>query len=388
MPFGHHPARHIFLVLAGIFILNGCSTTDTFEQPAPLPEIDSTVWLDEQWDTSVGDGHDDQFLFLQPTLSQGELFAVAAGGELVSVNPDNGDYNWEADLDEPIIAGVGADKKHLYLVSRDGKLLTLSRADGSQQWSAKLPSEVLAPPQSNGAIVVAQTIDGKALAFDTESGEKVWEYDGVIPVLSIRGNATPWVGRDLTLVAFSSGQLLALQSGTGQPAWQYTVGKPAGRTELERLVDVDGSPVVHDGVVYVTGYQGQVAAVDFRSGRELWSKNASSLQSPALDYNNIYISGSDGVITGYGLNNRKTLWEQDALKWRQTTALLPVKGYLLTGDFEGYIHVLSQLDGSLQGQREVDSDGLRVPMIYHDDLIFVYSNDGDLVAYRLRDDDD
>lgn len=384
MPLGARHTRYLVLGASLAGLLAGCSSNDTFEQPKPLPEIESTVWLEEVWDTSIGDGHDEQLLFLQPALSEGELFAVSAEGELASLNPETGDYNWERELDRQIIAGVGADSENLYLGTRDGALLALSRDGEGDRWAVELPSEILAPPQSNGSVVVIQTIDGKAMAFDVETGEKRWQYDGVIPVLSFRGNATPWVGSEVTLVAFASGQLIALLSETGQPLWQYSVGEPAGRTELERLVDVDASPVVRDGVVYVTGYQGHVAAVDLRSGQEIWRRQASSFQSPALDYGNVYISGSNGIITAYNLFNRQELWAQDSLQWRQTTGLLPVEGYLLTGDFEGYVHILSQLDGSLQGQKQIDEEGLRVPMLLNDGLIYIYGNGGELDAYRLQ----
>ncbi|MGP4842562.1 outer membrane protein assembly factor BamB [Marinobacter sp. 1Y8] len=387
MSSGLQSARNWLIGLIAVGTLAGCSSNDTFEEPSPLPEIESTVWLDEVWDMSIGDGNNDQLLFLQPVISNGVLFAVSEDGELVAVDPKTGDEKWERDLDRSILAGVGADNERLYVSTRAGELLGLSREDGSEQWSVSLPSEILAPPQSNGSTVVAQTIDGKALAFDAKTGEKRWQYDGVIPVLSFRGNATPTVGSETTLLAFASGQVFALLTETGQPVWQYAVGEPAGRTELERLVDVDGTPVLKDGVVYVVGYQGKMAAVDARSGQELWSRSASSFQSPTLGYGNIYISGSDGVLSAYSLFNRKELWSQDKLKWRQTTSLLAVKGYLITGDFEGYVHILSQLDGSLQGQREIDDDGLRVPMLLDDDMIYIYGNSGRLVAYRLQEED-
>ena len=384
---GLQSARNWLIGLIAVGTLAGCISNDTFEEPSPLPEIESTVWLDEVWDMSIGDGDNEQLLFLQPVISNGVLFAVSEDGELVAVDPKTGDEKWERGLDRSILAGVGADDDRLYVSTRAGELLGLSREDGSEQWSVSLPSEILAPPQSNGSTVVAQTIDGKALAFDAQTGEKRWQYDGVIPVLSFRGNATPTVGSETTLLAFASGQVFALLTETGQPVWQYAVGEPAGRTELERLVDVDGTPVLKDGVVYVVGYQGKMAAVDARSGQELWSRNASSFQSPTLGYGNIYISGSDGVISAYSLFNRKELWTQDKLKWRQTTSLLAVDGYLITGDFEGYVHILSQLDGSLQGQREIDDDGLRVPMLLDDDMIYIYGNSGRLVAYRLQEED-
>lgn len=379
--------RRAALGLAGLTValmLTACGSTDSYEEPAPLPEISASVWLEEAWERSVGDGHDDQLLFLQPTLFDGTLYAVSADAELQAVNPDNGELQWERELSARILAGVGADQDRLFVGTRNGQLLALSRTDGARAWSASLPSEVVAPPQSNGDTVVAHTIDGKVVGFDAASGERRWQYDGQIPVLSFRGNARPWVGPEITLVAFANGQLVALDSATGEPAWQYTVGEPVGRTELERLVDVDANPLVREGVVYVTGYQGKVAALDLSNGQELWSREASSLETPELAYGNVFVSGYDGVIRAFSLNSRQELWAQSELEWRRTTGLLAVDGVLLTGDFEGYIHILSQLDGSLLGQREVDDEGLRVPMIRYQDMAIVYSNGGELVAYRIQ----
>lgn len=387
MPMGirRHGLPACFILLTAW--LAGCSSNEPFEQPTPVPEVVSSVELDRIWRVSVGDGHDEKFLYLQPTLMGDTLYAVSADGELVSVNPENGEFLWERELDRDIMAGVGGDLDQLYLVTEDAELLALSSADGEELWQASLPNEVLAPPQSNGNMVLVQTTDGKVLAFDTATGTKRWQYDGVVPVLTLRASATPLVGADISLVSFANGQLFALANESGQPLWQYAVGQPAGRTELERLVDVTAQPVVVDSAVLVTGYQGALAAVDLRNGQEIWRREMSSLRSPAIAYGNIFVAESNGTISAVAGATRRIVWANDELAWRQPTQPIVIGDQLMLGDFEGYLHLLSLEDGRFTGQLEFDDEGLRVPMLRWQDRVLVYSNGGKLAAFELTERD-
>ncbi|CAN0602529.1 unnamed protein product, partial [Ectocarpus sp. 12 AP-2014] len=206
-------------------LVAGCSTREPIEEPAPVPEIETTVELDSVWTMDVGDGHGEQFLYLTP-LNTGELiYVAAANGDVYAVQAENGKVEWYQELDRQVFAGLGGDREQLYLVTRDAQLVALSRDNGDVIWEEPLPNEVLAMPQSNGDIVVIQTTDGKVLAFDTASGELNWQYDGVVPVLSIRAASPPLVGSELVLAGFANGKLMALSAENGQPAWQYEVGQ-------------------------------------------------------------------------------------------------------------------------------------------------------------------
>jgi outer membrane protein assembly factor BamB len=374
--------RVSLLLISTAMILAGCSNSEPVDQPAEVPEVVGTVKLKTLWKVSVGDGHDGNYLYLQPTLIEDMLYAASADGELVSVNPEDGKVSWRRELDQQIMAGVGGDQSQLYLVSADAQLLTFDRENGEAGWQARLPNEVIAPPQSNGSLVVAQTIDGKVLGFDAATGERLWQYDGAVPVLTIRGAATPVVGSEITLVSFASGQLFALSSETGQPQWQYTVGEPKGRTELERLVDITAQPVVIDSAALVVSYKGKLAAVDLRNGQEIWSRPMSSLQSPEIAYGNIFVAESNGTVTAMAGSTRNVLWTQEQLAWRQLTRPMVSADYLLVGDFEGYIHAMSLLDGSFAGQTRFSVDGLRVPFLRWQDQVLVYGNGGKLAAIK------
>lgn len=380
------PLRLRALFLAGLAAttLAGCSSSDSFEEPLPVPDVVSSVSLEEVWEVEIGDGYDDQYLQLSPLYTGEIIYAVSSDGELIAVDSEEGTFLWTRELGTAILAGVGGDASQLYVVTGDAQLLALSRENGEELWHADLPSETIAAPRSNARIVVAQTIDGKVLAFDNTSGEKLWQYDSVVPVLTLRATASPLVGSDMVLASFANGRLFALDASSGQPLWQYTIGEPQGRTELERLVDVASEPLILEGAALVTGYQGKLALVDLRTGQEIWSRPSSSLQSPAVANGKIYVAQADGHIVAHDGNSRRVVWTQDQLAWRRTTQPLVLGDYLLVGDFEGYIHILSLEDGSFQGQLEFDDDGLLVPMQRIGDRLLVYGNSGKLTLFELE----
>lgn len=375
----------VFSALVAVLGISGCSTTDTFEQPVPVPEINTSVAFKTVWKMSVGDGHDDEFLYLAPLNAGDMVYAASADGELVAVNSESGKVEWKRTLEDRIFAGVGGDLERLYLVTRGADLVALSREDGQELWRKALPTEALAAPQSNGALVVTQTTDGRVLAFDTATGELLWQYDGVVPALSLRVAAAPLVGGDVVIASFSNGKLMALAADSGQPLWQYEVGQPQGRTELERLVDVAGQPLVLESAIMVTGYQGKLALVDIRTGQEVWSRKASSIQAPMIGGGNIYVASANGDVVAYRGSDRREIWLQDKLAWRQLTQPTVYENYLVVGDYEGYLHVLSADDGRLVGQTEYDSEGLRVPLqrLANGNLM-VFGNGGKLSVFTLE----
>ncbi|WP_227515527.1 outer membrane protein assembly factor BamB [Marinobacter salinus] len=371
--------------LLSVLGLAGCSTTDTFEQPAPLPDVDESVEFKRVWSMSVGDGHDGEFLYLRPLNTGDVIYAASADGELVAVESEDGKVVWQTELNDRIFAGVAGDSDQLYLATREADLLALSRVDGSELWRASLPTEVLAAPQSNGELVVAQTTDGRVLAFEAESGEKRWQYDGVVPALSMRAAAAPLVGGDVVIASFANGKIMALSAESGQPLWQYEVGQPQGRTELERLVDIAGQPLVLDSAILVVGYQGKLALVDIRTGQEIWSRKASSLYSPMIGDGDIYLASANGDVVALRGSDRRELWTQDRLSWRQLTQPMIFDDYLVIGDYEGYLHILSREDGSLQGQLEFDDEGIRVAaQRLSNGNLLVFGNSGRMAVLRIR----
>jgi outer membrane protein assembly factor BamB len=382
---GFQQLRASAVVLMAVAFMIGCSASDTFEQPAQLPDVNQQVSFERVWNVTVGDGHDGEFLYLAPLNADDVVYAASTDGELLALNAETGKQIWKNSVKDRIFAGVGGDAKQLYLVSRDADLLALSREDGRELWRASLPTEVLSAPQSNGSLVVVQTTDGRVLAFNAADGEKRWQYDSVVPALSVRAAAAPLVGADVIISGFANGKLLALSAESGQPLWQYEVGAPQGRTELERLVDITSQPLVLENAILAVGYQGKLALIDLRTGNDIWSKTASSLHSPMVSNGNIFLASANGDLVAMRGSDRRDLWTQDKLAWRQLTQPVPFDDYLVVGDFDGYLHVVSQKSGELVGQMKFDGDGIRVPaQRLSNGNLLIFGNGGKLAAYGLQ----
>lgn len=379
------------LVFAMTFTLYGCSTisgwfSDDDEDPtapAELVDIDETVDFDKLWSVGVGNGQGDGFYRIRPAISGKTLYVASADGEVLAIDRSSGDDLWETELDTPLSGGVGVFGDGLFLGSSEGFVIKLDSSTGSQQWSTQLRGEILSAPQSNGTVVVAQTYDGKLQGLDFTTGALLWAYDSNVPVLTIRGTSTPIVDENRVYAGFANGRVLAFDINTGAVLWEVRVAISQGRSEIERIVDIDGSMALAGGVLYAASYQGNLVAIDVRSGRKVWQQKASSFAGVSQAFGNVYVADEDGSLTAYLRDGSGMRWTQPALAYRELSRPTPVGRHVAVADLEGYVHILSQVDGSFVGRVKTDGDGVRADMLSDDNVLYVYGNSGDLVAYEV-----
>jgi outer membrane protein assembly factor BamB len=279
--------------------------------------------------------------------------------------------------------GVGVSDDSVFLGGSDGAVLRLDAGTGDLLWSTRLSGEVLAAPQGDGRVVVAQTYDGKLVGLDYATGEKLWTHDSNVPVLTIRGTSTPILRNGVAYAGFANGRILAFDAATGAVNWESRVAISQGRSEIERIVDVDGTMALIGNELYAASYQGRVVALDASDGRKLWQRNISSFSGVSQGFGNVYVSDEDGTITAYLRNGQGVRWQQDALGYRELSRPTPVSSYLAVVDFEGYLHLLSQVDGSFVGRERPDSDGARADMLSDGNVLYVFGNSGKLIAYEI-----
>lgn len=375
----------LLVLLAALLGIAGCSSfdRDADKKPAELTKFKAERKLKKVWSRSVGDGQGGLYHRLVPALDGDLIVAASHNGQVRAYDAERGKPRWRVRLGESLIGGVGLADERVFLGSGNGSIIALSAEDGRQLWTHDLSGEVLAPPQSDGERVYVQTFDGRVIALNAETGERLWSHASGVPVLTLRGTSTPLLYSDLVIVGLASGKLVALDRETGGLRWEQRIALPQGSTEIERLVDVDGELLLHNGTLYAVAYQGQLAALDPDSGRRLWSREVSSHVGLAAGFSNIYVVGHAGSVTAFGINGQGVRWEQTVLARRQLTAPTSWASYVAVGDFEGYLHLLSQVDGHLVARVRVNSSGLRAPLLLSGDLLYVYANNGALVAYRL-----
>ena len=381
-----------YLVLLVMMLsLAGCSTVsgwfdsddDDLTAPVPLSDITETVNIKELWSVGVGDGQGDGFYRLQPAISGDVIYAASADGEVLAVDRKRGKTLWELELDIALSGGVGVYEDVLLLGSSEGLVLQLDASTGKQLWTTMLTGEILSPPQANGKVVVVQTYNGKLQGLDFTTGELLWTHTSKVPVLTVRGTSVPIIENNRVYAGFANGRVLSFDTQTGAIVWEVRVAIPQGRSEIERIVDVDGTMELGGGELYAASYQGSVVAIDVGAGRKIWQQKVSSFSGVSLGFGNVYAADEDGTLNAFMQNGEGVRWTQGALGYRQLSRPTPVGSYVAVADFEGYLHVLSQVDGDFVGRLRVDNDGVRGDMLSEDGILYVFGNDGDLVAYEI-----
>lgn len=386
--------RILLPVLLGS-LLSGCSTMsswidgiiggeDNTEPPTPLTEIDATVRLDKRWGVDIGVGYDEQFINLRPAVEGEHLFAADRKGRVVALDADSGKELWETRTGAMLAAGPGVGEGMVVVGSSDGEVIVLDADSGEIRWRVPVSSEVLSVPRVDLDKVIVQTADGTIAALDGADGRQLWINDRTVPVLTLRGTSSPAAARGVVVAGFSNGKLVALSADKGFPVWEKSVAIPQGRSELERIVDIDGDPVIAGNAVYVATYQGRVAMLDLGSGEVGWERDMSSSAGLGVDYSQVYVTDDKSQVWALSRNTGASAWKLDSLAWRGLTAPQPFSNYVAVADALGYVHLLSRYDGHIAGRIEADGAGIRARPLAVGDTLYVFGNSGKLLAYALE----
>jgi len=356
---------------------------DNSEPPAELVDFEATAEVEELWSTSIGGGDEQQYLKLYPLMLDDRLIVTNRQGRIAALDLQTGDEIWEVELDVILSGGVGGNAEHHFVTTRDGEIIALD-AKGKITWRKQLSSEVLVPAVIVDKVIIIRSLDGQISGLDLETGKQNWIYKRDVPALSLRGNSRPVVNRGLLYNGLDNGRLAVINAEDGRVVYDIAVAVPKGRSELERMVDIDGDASLNDGVLYIASYQGRVVAVDIRKGRLIWSRKLSTSTGVEVDDSTLFSTDDRDHIWALDKNNGATLWKQEKLKARQLTRPVKMGEAIIVGDFEGYLHWLSKYDGHFISRIEVDDAGILVPPMVKNNRLYVVSRGGDVVAYKLK----
>ena len=380
-----HPIRLILLLLI-VLVITGCSafsSKDNADPPAELVDLQPQLKFKTLWSRSF-EGSDGVFLKLRPALAGERIYIAEPSGEVTALEAASGKKLWSVDLEVPISGGPGVKDGLLAVGTQEAELIVLDAEDGSERWRKRLSSEILSVPAIGRGRVVCRTIDGRVSAFAADSGESRWVYDRTVPILTLRGDSSPVLHQAQVLVGFADGKLLALSLDSGAPNWEALITAPTGRTELERVVDIDAELKLVEGTVYAAAYHGDLAAVSEISGVVLWQRDISSHAGVNADWRQVYITDEADHIWSLDAPNGATLWTQKVLHARRLTAPAMVDGLLVVGDYDGYVHWLEQYDGKLLARYRVGSDAIRAMPLVQDGVVYVWDDGGTLTALRAE----
>lgn len=375
-----------FLVTGLLFLLVACGSSDNSEPPAPLTEIKKGLRFDLLWTKRTGAGISAGSYNLQPLLLDGRIFTVDTEGLIKNFDANSGKLKWDFETGIFSITGLIGNDKIIIASSRDGELNLYDRAGDKLKlrWSARLKGEIRSAPVFNSDKLFIRTVDGRLTAISMADGSSLWTVSHLVPALSLTGNSHPVLFDDLVISGFDDGKILAFEQSNGRLAWETTVSQPTGRSEIERLVDLDGQFVLENGIIYVSSYQGRLAAIQAIDGEELWSRKFSSFNSIAIDADAIYLSSDESHLWSIDRRTGSALWKQDVLHARKISAPLLFDDKVVVGDLYGNVHWFKQSDGALIGRFRPSYKRHYATPVKWGNKIIVMDSDGILSSFVIR----
>jgi len=374
------------LALTALLAVAACSKDKNIDEPAkltPLPH--PSVQVKHLWGHNMGDKKAAVLRLGQGvSIAANRVYAAGHKGEVVAIDLNDGRVLWHVKTGAPLSGGTASSPELVVVGASDGQLLALDPGNGHGRWKVRLNGEVLAPAAISARLVAVRTVDGKLHALSAEDGHELWVTEQQVPRLSLRGTASPVITGDLVLCGFDNGKVVAVSATDGSVQWEATVTPPHGRTELERLDDIDSPVRVAGRDVYAVGFQGKVAMLALDTGQIWWSHEDSSYRGLSLDEDTLYLADSDGIVAALKARTGAEVWRQNILLHRGLSPIAVMDDTVVVGDFQGYLHWLDKASGALAAR--IGTGGARIstqPLVIGDTLVVV-NDRGQINAYRVK----
>lgn len=371
-------------VLLGAFgLVAGCDKDKDIEPPAELVDFKSSLAVDRAWSVSIGGGDPVLRSGLAPAVEGEMVYAAGRDGDVLAISAVDGKTRWRARTGAQLTGGPGAGFGIVAVGSADGEVIAIDQATGSVLWTAPVGGEVLSAPAIAADAVIVRTVAGVLMGLSREDGKSLWREEQQIPRLTLRGAAAPVVAGNAAICGFDNGRVIAAETRNGEVLWEQLVSAPTGRTELERLVDIDSAVKVSGVDVFVAGFQGRVAMLALDSGQSWWSREISSHRGLDVDDESVFVSTATGEVIALRRRSGVELWRQDGLRLRGLSAPVVLGAHVAVADFEGYVHWLDASTGAFVARTKAGARVSNAP-VRVGDLIVLQDDEGRVTAFRPR----
>ena len=378
------------LVGVGVLaLMAGCSTLSSLNPfasknkgnvPAPLVELKGTMAVRTAWKLDMGKANNYVFT---PAVVGNTLVLAGGEGALARVETDSGRVLWRIKTESPLTAGVGSDGNMIAVGGVKGAVLTYDM-DGKPLWKAQASSEVLSSPVVGSGMVVVRSIDNRIIGLDAKTGEKKWTVQRVAPPLTLRTTPGMIVVDKEVIIAQPGGKLLAVNMVTGAPRWEVAVGEARGATELERVTDVGGAPVLFERDVCAVSYQGRVGCFDVATGSAKWTKEFSSDVGVGVDQRFVFAVDDKGAVSAFAREGGASAWKNDKLGYRRLSTPVSYGRAVAVGDYEGYVHFLSREDGAFLARAATDGSAITSPPLVAGSNLIFQTQSGTVTAIAVE----
>lgn len=388
--------RTLLISTLGLGLLSSCSSNDVVEEPvSELPEYEASIFPEEIWSHSAGDGVEDYYSQLRPAVRYGKVFVVDRSGLITAFEQNSGDKVWTQDLSKSLSetlaqsksprfsAGITAARNKLFIGSETGAFVAVDANSGELLWQTYADGELLSVPTVGEGLVVVHTSSGKLEAFSLEDGQQMWSTTTRMPALTLRGTGAAAFESGGFFVGTADGKIAVVIRSNGQVAWEQAIYTPKGGNEFTRMADVDMKPLIIGETLYAVSFNGNLVAMEARTGRIIWTRKYSSFHELAHSGANLFVVDDFGRIYSVDRRNGLERWSNTELTNRTLTAPAVYDDYVVVGDFEGYLHFIDKRTGVLVGQLQVDSSAIFSQPVTTTDGIYVQTRDGKVAKIAL-----
>lgn len=372
-----------FIALAVLLALGACSKDKDVDAPAKLTNVQATLRVERIWTDNLGGAKVPLRLGLALAVDGGRVYAAGRKGDVAAFALASGHQIWRTHTKAPLGGATGVGDGLVVVGSSDGDVIALDAAKGAVLWHVHVNGEILSAPAIGARAVVLRTADGKLRGLAIKDGKELWQQEQAVPRLSLRGVAQPVIAGDLAVCGFDNGKVVAVNSNDGTIAWEAPVSPPRGRTELERLVDIDSAVKISGQDIYVVGFQGKVAMLALETGQVWWSHEASSYRSLGIDDDNLYMASADGEITALTRRTGADVWHQKALLNRGLSAPAVSDDAVVVADYKGYVHWLDKSTGKLAARVGTSKFRISNAPVVVGNITIVINDRGRIFAYRV-----
>ncbi len=369
-----------------VILLSSCSSSDDEDkslQPLPLPDFKPTLTIKPLWEVGTAASVNTQFSRIQPAIGYEKVFVAGSSGIVEARSLESGQKIWSTKTGAFIESGVTAASNIVVVGSEEGEVIALDVSTGEELWRNLVSSEILAPVAIGEGFVVVRTVDGKLFGLDAQSGERKWFFDRNVPILTLRGTSSPIISRGAVMSGFDNGKVALFLLENGKPIWEKRIAQSTGRSELERIVDMDARPLLVGDNLYVVTYNGNIASINVRTGQINWQREMSSFQNISTDGLRLYVTTADDEVKAISINGGATIWSQKSLLNRKLTAPVVAGDYVVVADYEGYIHWMSVKDGHFVKRQHLTRSGISGNPVVKGRYLTIQGRNGDLMTVKI-----
>lgn len=385
--------KQLITLVTSILLLTGCSlfsSDDDIVIMSELPVFEATYHPQIAWQKTIGNGVGKFYSQLQPSADEDAVYVASREGIVKAFTVKTGKLLWSSDFSDlqsnelnrspRFSGGVSLGIDSLYIGTENAQVLAIDKHSGELRWLVKVSGEVVASPTYASGIVVVHTTLGDLIALDSYNGEQKWVLKNKQPNLTLRGSSTPSISQGGIVYGRADGYVAAALLTTGQPLWQLPVARPHGATELDRIVDADMKPIIHNGIIYTLAYNGNLVAIDLLKGKQLWQQKYSGYSNIALSGSTLYLTDARGYLFAIERDSGAKIWSNKQLSYRNITGIAVANQYIVVGDGEGYLHWIDRDNGQFVAQQKLDSDGLYMPPFETQQYLYLQTRSGKLIA--------